>query len=67
MAPEELDRLAVDKVDFPLLRALKEGDIAPPLSLPTAYGQFGPFARATARRARRSYLLPRCLVPLLST
>jgi hypothetical protein len=39
MAPEEFDRLAVDKVDFPLLRALKEGDIAPPLSLPTADGQ----------------------------
>jgi peroxiredoxin len=39
MAPEELDRLAVDKVDFPLLRALKEGDIAPPLSLPNAGGQ----------------------------
>jgi len=39
MAPEEFDRLAVDKVDFPLLRALKEGDIAPPLSLPTTDGQ----------------------------
>ena len=39
MAPEEFDRLAVDKVDFPLLRALKEGDIAPPLFLPTADGQ----------------------------
>src|SRR5438552_11384242 len=38
MAPEEFDRLAVDKVDFPLLRALKEGDIAPPLSLPTTDG-----------------------------
>src|SRR5215475_13909582 len=24
MAPEEFDRLAVDKVDFPLLRALKD-------------------------------------------
>ena len=39
MAPEEFDRLAVDKVDFPLLRALKEGDIAPSLSLPTEDGQ----------------------------
>ena len=66
MAPEEFDRLAVDKVDFPLLRALKEGDIAPPLSLPTEDGQLV-HSRATARRARRSYLLPRCLVPLLST
>ena len=35
MAPEEFDRLAVDKVDF----ALNEGDIAPPLSLPTADGR----------------------------
>jgi len=39
MAPEEFDRLAVDKLDSPLLRALKEGDVAPPLSLPTADGQ----------------------------
>jgi peroxiredoxin len=39
MAPEEFDRLAVDKVDFPLARALKEGDLAPPLSLPTTDGQ----------------------------
>jgi hypothetical protein len=39
MGPEEFDRLAVDKVDFPLLRALKEGDTAPPLSLPTTDGQ----------------------------
>jgi peroxiredoxin len=39
MAPEEFDRLAVDKADFPLLHALKEGDIAPPLSLPTTDGQ----------------------------
>src|SRR5947207_5611106 len=39
MAPEEFGRLAVDKVDFPLLRALKEGAIAPPLSLPTTGGQ----------------------------
>ena len=39
MAPEEFDRLAVDKVDFPLLCALKEGDIAPPLSLPNTDGQ----------------------------
>jgi hypothetical protein len=28
MAPEEFDGLAVDKVDFPLLCALKGGDIA---------------------------------------
>jgi hypothetical protein len=39
MAPEEFDRLAVEKVDFPVLCALKEGDIAPPLSLPTTEGQ----------------------------
>ena len=39
MAPEEFDRLAVDNVDFPLLCALKEGNIAPPLSLPTTDGR----------------------------
>src|SRR5215471_13437022 len=39
MAPEEFGRLAVDKVDPSLLRALKEGDIAPALSLPTTDGQ----------------------------
>src|SRR5437762_6849426 len=39
MAPEEFDPLAVDKFDFPLLCALKQGDIAPPLSLPTRDGQ----------------------------
>ena len=35
----QADRLAVDQVDFPLLCALKKGDIAPPLSLPTTDGQ----------------------------
>ena len=39
MAPEEFGRLEVDKVDSSLLRALKEGDIAPALSLPTTDGQ----------------------------
>src|ERR1700682_4849014 len=39
MPAEEFDRISGEQGDCPLLCTLKEGDIAPPLSLPTTDGQ----------------------------